>query len=142
MHKNKLFSICLIITSILVSGNSNFKISFEKFIKKYEWNHRILLLIAKNNNDKIAQETKKYFKTEICKNRDRNIKLIQIIGDEINKFSLPQKYQNKYGIWLIGYDGENKSYSKNSDLLKVMHAIIDEMPIRKEEMLVKKTQCK
>ena len=58
------------------------------------------------------------------------------------KFSLPQKYQNKYGIWLIGYDGENKSYSKNSDLLKVMHIIIDEMPIRKEEMLVKKTQCK
>ena len=141
MNKNKFRSIWLIIVLILITGNSNFKISFEEFIKNHEWKNRILLLIAKNKNDKIVQETINFFEIHNCKNEERNLKLIKIIDHQIKKFNLPKKYQNTYGIWLIGYDGKEKSYSKNTALLNIIHKKIDEMPIRKEEMLSSKSQC-
>ena len=61
------------------------------------------------------------------------MKYIRIVGDDIDKYNIPDKYMNKYGIWLIGYDGEVKSHSTDISILKEIHNIIDTMPIRKNE---------
>ena len=41
-------------------------------------------------------------------------------------------------MWLIGYDGQIKSYSSDISLLKEIYNIIDKMPMRKKEILKKK----
>ena len=38
------------------------------------------------------------------------------------------------GIWLIGHDGYKKAYTKNGALLSKIHHLIDNMPIRREEL--------
>ena len=76
-------------------------------------------------------ETDDFFKNNSCENEARNLKYIRIVGDEINKYVMPDRYINKYGIWLIGYDGQDKSHSTDISLLKEIYNIIDKMPVRK-----------
>ena len=74
-------------------------------------------------------------------NESRKLEYIRIVGDDINKYVIPDRYKNKYGIWLIGYDGADKSYSADASLLKKIHNIIDAMPIRQTEMAEQDKQC-
>ena len=60
---------------------------------------------------------------------------IKIVGNEVNDYIVPDKLKNKYGIWLIGYDGKVKGHSTDISLLKKIHHLIDKMPIRKREMI-------
>jgi molecular chaperone HtpG len=71
----------------------------------------------------------------------RNLKYIRIVGDEINKYVMPDRYINKYGMWLIGYDGQDKSHSTDISLLKEIYNIIDKMPLRKREMTEQNKKC-
>jgi len=50
-------------------------------------------------------------------------------------FYYKNKYKNKYGIWLIGYDGQGKGHSTDISLLKKIHHLIDKMPIRNREII-------
>ena len=45
----------------------------------------------------------------------------------------------KYGIWLLGYDGEIKDYSQDDKILLRLFNLIDSMPMRKTE--IKKDNC-
>jgi hypothetical protein len=69
------------------------------------------------------------------------LEYIRIVGDDVNKYIIPDRYKDKYGIWLIGYDGRDKSYSNDTSLLKEIHNIIDAMPIRKSEMSDQNEKC-
>ena len=60
---------------------------------------------------------------------------------EITKYNVPKRYQGKTGIWLIGYDGEDKAYSQDLSLLDQLHKIIDEMPMRQNEMVNQNSSC-
>ena len=60
---------------------------------------------------------------------------VKIVGDEVSSYIFPDKYKNKYGIWLIGYDSQVKGHSTDISLLKKIHHLIDKMPIRKKEMI-------
>ena len=42
-------------------------------------------------------------------------------------------FKDKTGIWLIGYDGYIKAFSKDNSLLSDVYNLIDNMPIGKEE---------
>ena len=120
-------------------SNSSVKIDLEDYINSFSWDKRIVLFIAKDIN--FINETDDFFKTNSCENEERNLKYIRIVGDDIDKYTIPDRYKNKYGIWLIGYDGGDKSYSNDTSLLKEIHNIIDTMPIRKSEMTDQKEKC-
>ena len=122
-------------------SNSNTKINLEKYINSFSWNKRIVLFISKAKYIHLINETDNFFKKNICKNEVRNLKYIRIVGDDVNNYIMPERYKNKYGIWLIGYDGQDKSYSNNTSLLKDIHNIIDTMPIRKNEMIKQNKKC-
>ena len=122
--------------------NSSSKIILEYYIKSFSWDKRIVLLITKNKSNDLINETDLFFKINNCENEVRNLKYIKIVGDEINKYIIPDRYKSKYGIWLIGYDGEDKSYSSDSSLLKEIHKIIDRMPIRKKEIIEQHKKCR
>lgn len=58
---------------------------------------------------------------------------MKIIKDNYD-IKTPDYFQNKTGIWLIGYDGYIKAYAEGNSLLSNVHNLIDNMPIRKEEI--------
>jgi len=120
-------------------SNSSVKINLEEYINSFSWDKRIALFITKDIH--FINKTDDFFKTNSCKNEERNLKYIRIVGDDINKYIIPDRYKNKYGLWLIGYDGGDKSYSNDTLLLKEIHNIIDTMTIRKSEMSEQNEKC-
>tara|TARA_B100001059_G_C17436390_1_gene380479 strand:+ start:103 stop:525 length:423 start_codon:yes stop_codon:yes gene_type:complete len=122
-------------------GNSSTKINLQDYINSLSWKKRIVLFITKAKYVHFINETDEFFKRNNCKNEARNLKYIRIVGDEINKYIIPDRYMNKYGIWLIGYDGQDKSHSTDISLLEEIHNIIDTMPIRKKEMTKQNEKC-
>ena len=122
-------------------GNSSTKINLQDYINSLSWKKRIVLFITKAKYVHFINETDEFFKRNNCKNEARNLKYIRIVGDEINKYIIPDRYMNKYGIWLIGYDGQDKSHSTDISLLKEIHNIIDTMPIRKIEIAEQNKKC-
>ena len=120
---------------------SSTKTNLEDYINSFSWKIRIVLLITKTKYVHLIKETNNFFRRNTCENEARNLKYIKIIGDDISKYIIPDRYINKYGIWLIGYDGQDKSYSKDTTLLKKIHNIIDTMPIRKREAAQQDKKC-
>ena len=135
--------LCLLSTLLIfpTMSNSSHKINLEDYINSFSWDKRIVLFITKEKYIHLINETDDFFKRNSCENEARNLKYIRIVGDEINKYIIPDRYKNKYGIWLIGYDGGDKSYSNDTSLLKEIHNIIDTMPIRKSEMSAENEKC-
>ena len=129
--------ICLVFIFIILPNVSNSieKIDLQKQIQSYSWNKRIVLFITKGKYIHFINEVDNFFNRYKCENEKRNLEYIKIIGDEVNKYIFPDKYENKYGIWLIGYDGKVKGHSTDISLLKKIHHLIDKMPIRKREMI-------
>ena len=134
-------TLILIIFTVLIMGNSNSVISLDKIISNFEWEKRILLLIADHEDINLIRGVDNFFKEEACQNKNRNIELYKIIGDEIKKYKIPKRYEGKKGIWLIGYDGGDKAYSEDLSLLNKLYDIVDKMPIRKNEMLNQDSKC-
>jgi hypothetical protein len=139
--KNRIKVLCLLLTLLMfpMMSNSSVKINLEEYINSFSWDKRIVLFITKDIH--FINETDDFFKTNSCENEERNLKYIRIVGDDINKYIVPDRYKNKYGLWLIGYDGGDKSYSNDTSLLKEIHNIIDTMTIRKSEMIEQNEKC-
>ena len=129
--------ICLVFIFTILPNISNSieKIDLQKQIQSYSWNKRIVLFITKAKYIHFINEVDDFFNKYKCENEKRNLEYIKIVGDEVNKYIFPDKYENKYGIWLIGYDGQVKGHSTDISLLKKIHHLIDKMPIRKREMI-------
>ena len=135
--------LCLLSTLLIFPymSNSSEKINLEGYINSFSWNKRIVLFISKEKDIYIINKTDNFFRRSICENKVRNLEYIRIVGDDVNKYIIPDRYKDKYGIWLIGYDGRDKSYSNDTSLLKEIHNIIDAMPIRKSEMSEQNKKC-
>ena len=115
--------------------HSSEKIDLQKQIQSFSWNKRIVLFITKGKYIHFINEVDDFFKKYSCENETRNLEYIKIVGDEVNEYIFPDKYKNKYGLWLIGYDGQVKGHSSDISLLEKIHHLIDKMPIRKQEMI-------
>ena len=110
------------------------KIILEDYINSFAWEKRIVLFISKSKYVYFINETDNFFKKNKCENDNRNLKYIRIVGDEVKKYNISEKFKNKYGMWLIGYDGQIKSYSSDISLLKKIYNIVDKMTLRKKEI--------
>ena len=137
----------LIIFSLLLTSGSwcalseiN-NISLPNKLESYKWKKRILLLITKEEDTVLVNEVDKFFITNKCKNNKRNLELIKFKkGNDYNK-KRTSSFKDKTGIWLIGYDGNIKGYTEDNTLLLNLHNLIDNMPIRKEEMKELNINC-
>ena len=137
----------LIIFSLLLTSGSwcdlteiN-NISLSNKIEKYKWKKRILLLITKEEDTVLVNEVNKFFIAQKCKNNKRNLELVKIRKDNSHHINIKSHFKDKTGIWLIGYDGNIKGYTQDNTLLLNLHNLIDNMPIRKEEMKEFKKNC-
>ena len=138
----KKISTSLIISFMSISMSyASEKIILEDYINSFAWEKRIVLFISKSKYVYFINETDNFFKKNKCENDNRNLKYIRIVGDEVKKYNISEKFKNKYGMWLIGYDGQIKSYSSDISLLKEIYNIVDKMPLRKKEILEQKIKC-
>ena len=55
------------------------------------------------------------------------------------EFEMPKFVSDEFGIWLIGYDGSIKDYSKDDKIFLRLFNLIDSMPMRQNE--IKKDKC-
>ena len=133
-------SLMISFISITMSYASE-KIILEDYINSFAWEKRIVLFISKSKYVYFINETDNFFKKNKCENDNRNLKYIRIVGDEVKKYNISEKFNNKYGMWLIGYDGQIKSYSSDISLLKEIYNVVDKMPLRKEEIIKQKIKC-
>ena len=122
-------------------GNSNSQIPLDEILSQFQWKKRILLLITDEEDIKLINGVNAFFNEEMCQNKNRNLELFKIVGDEISKYKIPRKYVGKKGVWLIGYDGGDKAYSRDLSLLNQLYDIIDKMPIRLNEMANENSNC-
>tara|TARA_B110000914_G_C15346920_1_gene391972 strand:- start:264 stop:638 length:375 start_codon:yes stop_codon:yes gene_type:complete len=122
-------------------GNSNSQIPLDEMLSQFQWKKRILLLITDEEDIKLINGVNAFFNEEMCQNKNRNLELFKIVGDEISKYKIPRKYVGKKGVWLIGYDGGDKAYSRDLSLLNQLYDIIDKMPIRLNEMANENSNC-
>ena len=134
-------SCSLIFLVVALMSHSSPQISLVKILKKYEWEKRVILLIADQKDTELINDVNSFFNIKTCENNDRNLVLYKIIGKDIYNYKTPSQYHDKRGIWLIGYDGNNKLFSDDSSLLNNVYDIIDDMPMRKSEILNNKSKC-
>ena len=137
----------LIIFSLLLTSGSwcdlteiNY-ISLPNKLENYKWKKRILLLIDKEEDTILVNAVNKFFIKHRCKNDERNLELIKLKKRNDNYKKRESYFKDKTGIWLIGYDGNIKGYTKDNTLLLNLHNLIDSMPIRKKEMKDLKSNC-
>ena len=134
------FSILLIVTA-LIMGKKTSLLSLDKIINDFGWEKRIILLIADPDEVNLIGGVESFFKERECENKNRNLILYKIIGDELAKYKIPKRYEARRGVWLIGYDGDEKAYSRDLSLLDQLYDLIDAMPVRQNEMLRQDTLC-
>ena len=125
----------------LIMANTNSLLSLDKIINDFGWEKRIILLIADREDTNLIDGVESFFAESGCQNKNRNLVLHKIVGDEITKYSMPKRYEGKRGIWLIGYDGDDKAYSRDLSLLNQLYDLIDAMPVRQNEMLRQASSC-
>ena len=125
----------------LLMGNTESKISLDSVLNKFSWKKRVVLLIAEESDKELINGVDIFFKEEVCRNVDRNLQLYKIIGSQISEYEIPEKFRQKRGLWLIGYDGYDKAYSSDLSLLEDLYQIIDKMPVRQNEMLNGVSSC-
>tara|TARA_Y100000746_G_scaffold223054_1_gene224124 strand:- start:490 stop:873 length:384 start_codon:yes stop_codon:yes gene_type:complete len=113
-------------------------ISFETMAKKISelsWEKRLLVVSYEKQNDQIFTKTKKFISDNKCEIEDRNLEIIFYEKFENKDYSKPKFINNKYGIWLIGYDGMIKDSSPDDKIFIRLFDLIDSMPMRKNEMI-------
>ena len=110
-----------------------------KQISELSWEKRLLVISYEKKNDRIFIKTKKFISDNKCEIRDRNLKIIFFEKFKNNDFLTPKFINEKYGIWLLGYDGEIKDYSLDEKIFVRLFNLIDSMPMRKNE--IKNDSC-
>ncbi len=112
----------------------------KRSINNYEWSYRLLLInsIEKTTTlDKLLEN-----KNTLCQFKDRKLKLIKFKNNVSSTYITPSFIKNKFGVWLIGYDGGVKYFTSIEEFnFDDIFTIIDGMPMRQNEMEIKKSDC-
>ena len=141
LYIKKISAFLMILFMSISMSYASEKIILKDYINSFAWKKRIVLFISKSKYVYFINETDNFFKKNKCENDNRNLKYIRIVGDEVKKYNISEKFKNKYGMWLIGHDGQIKSYSSDISLLKEIYNFVDKMPLRKEEIIKQKIKC-
>ena len=105
-----------------------------KQIADLNWEKRILIISYENKNNNLFIKIEKFISDYKCELNDRNVQFIFFEKFKNTEFETPKFVSNEFGIWLIGYDGSIKDYSKDDKIFLRLFNLIDSMPMRKNEI--------
>ena len=103
-------------------------------ISELVWEKRLLIISYEKEDDELITKSLKFISDNTCEIDDRSLELIFFKKFKNKNFEKP-KFVNRYGIWLLGYDGEVKYFSSNSSILLRLFSLIDSMTMRKNEKI-------
>ena len=110
-----------------------------KQLSELSWAKRLLIVSYNQKEDQLLTRAKEFISINKCELEDRNLEIIFYEKFKNKKFMTPKFLENKYGIWLIGYDGNIKDYSSDDKIFFRLFNLIDSMPMRKSE--IEKDTC-
>ena len=105
-----------------------------KKISDLNWEKRVVIISFENKKEKIFLSSQKFIQENRCAVDDRNVQFIFFEKFKNTEFEMPKFVSNEFGIWLIGYDGSIKDYSKDDKIFLRLLNLIDSMPMRQDEM--------
>ena len=112
----------------------------KRSINNYEWTYRLLLINSIEKTTSLDQLLEN--KNILCQFKDRKLKLIKFHNNESPTYKTPSFITNKFGVWLIGYDGGVKKFTSIKEFnFDDIFTIIDGMPMRQKEMEINKIDC-
>ena len=112
----------------------------KKSINNYEWTYRLLLINSIEKTTSLDQLLEN--KNTLCPFKDRKLKLIKFHNNESSTYITPSYINNKFGVWLVGYDGGVKYFTSIEEFnFDDIFIIIDGMPMRQNEMEMNKSDC-
>ena len=106
-----------------------------KQISELSWEKRLLVISYDEQGDQIFIKSKKFISDNKCEIEDRNLEIIFYEKFKNKNYLKPEFINNKYGIWLIGYDGMIKDAGSDDKIILRLFDLIDSMPMRKDEMI-------
>ena len=106
-----------------------------KQISELSWEKRLLVVSYDKKDDRIFIKSKKFISDNKCEIEDRNLEIIFYKKFKNKDYTKPKFINNKYGIWLIGYDRMIKDFSSDHKIFFRLFDLIDSMPMRKDEMV-------
>ena len=119
----------------------NFAMAEKKSLSNYLWENRLLIISFEKGDNEVKNSTNEYIKKNQCQFDDRNLKVIFFENYKNSNYQTPSYVNNKFGFWLVGYDGGVKLFSKEISILKNIFSTVDSMPMRKNEMSSKTSKC-
>ena len=109
-------------------------------LETYKWTKRLLVINLKSKDKEKLSYINNWLFANKCKIEDRHINIVFFKDFKNKKYKEPP-FLKDFGFWLIGYDGEVKSFSLEEKFINEIFYLIDQMPIRKQEMLMYKKKC-
>tara|TARA_A100000164_G_scaffold339323_1_gene334268 strand:- start:161 stop:547 length:387 start_codon:yes stop_codon:yes gene_type:complete len=109
--------------------------SMAKQISELNWKKRLLVISYQNEDDLVFIQTTKFISDNKCQIDDRNLEIIFFENFKNKQYTTPDFIEDKYGIWLIGYDGNIKDFMEDGKIFLGLFDLIDSMPMRKNEMI-------
>ncbi len=106
-----------------------------KQVSELNWKKRLLVISYQNEDDLVFIQTTKFISNNTCQIIDRNLEIIFFENFKNKQYTTPDFIKDKYGIWLIGYDGNIKDYTEDDKIYLGLLDLIDSMPMRKNEMI-------
>ena len=137
----KILSITLILFGLSYVKSYGLEKKMNKIdLETYKWTKRLLVINSKSEDEKKISYINNWLISYKCKIEERNINIV-FFEDYKNKQYKKPLFLKNFGFWLIGYDGEVKSFSLEKKFLYEIFNLIDQMPIRQQEILMYKTKC-
>ena len=110
-------------------------------INEYNWNSRLLLINVDNNENELYKSLLKFQIEKYCEFEDRKLIGIKFKDGSNDAYFTPDFISNQYGMWLVGYDGTVKGFSEDQSFLYQIFDIIDQMPMRQNEIQNNPSKC-
>ena len=121
--------------------NTNLAMAEKKSFSNYLWENRLFIISFKKGDNEIKNFVEEFIQKNQCEFDDRNLKVIFFENYKNSNYQTPSYVNNKFGFWLVGYDGGVKLFSQDTSIIENIFSTIDSMPMRKDEMSSKSIQC-
>jgi hypothetical protein len=136
----------------ILSGSSRNAIAEPLDLSQFQWKNRLLFLFAPNRNHPMFDSLHDSLSAQKAEVADRDLVILEILESEPSSMnskplasetalSLRKRYkvnQGEFAVLLIGKDGGIKLNRQNETRLEDIFALIDTMPMRRQEIRQKK----
>lgn len=124
------------------------RLATEFNLSDYQWRNRIVLVFAPSEQSPAYQQQLQQWKTHSDGIRDRDLKLIEVLGTGESRAdgnlitqSSAERLRKQFGVApkdfaviLVGKDGTEKQREQSPVAPTMLFRVIDAMPMRKQEM--------